>query len=97
VVVLNCDGREVTRTDTSEVGRFRVELPAGDYLLQGQNVTGGPLPVAVPVQVRVRAAQFEQVIIQFDSAVRGPKARRAPPACEGVGAAQYPASTTTIG
>ena len=79
VVILDCDAREVTRTDTSETGRFRVELPPGDYLLQGQNMTSGPLPVAAPVQVRIHAARFEQVIIQFDS--RTPGTGREPAAC----------------
>jgi hypothetical protein len=72
VIVLDRDGREVTRTDTGGTGRFRIMLSAGDYVLQGQNLTGGPLPVASPVPVTVHESGWTSVTIRFDSGVRGP-------------------------
>ena len=72
VIVLNRDGREVTRVDTGDDGRFRISLPAGDYILQGQDRTGGPLPIASPVTATVSPQGWTPVVIQFDSGVRGP-------------------------
>ena len=72
VIVLDRDGREVTRTDKGDGGRFRIMVSAGDYVLQGQNLTGGPLPVASPVPVKVHERGWTSVTIHFDSGVRGP-------------------------
>jgi hypothetical protein len=72
VLVLNQKGAEVTRTDTNERGEFRIELAVGSYILQGQNLTGAPLPTATPVPVNVQKGQMQEVTIKFDSGVRGP-------------------------
>jgi hypothetical protein len=72
VLVLNQKGREVTRTNTNGSGEFRIELSAGSYILQGQNLTGAPLPTATSVPVNVLKGQMQVVTIKFDSGVRDP-------------------------
>jgi hypothetical protein len=75
VLVLNHEGAEIAHTDTNEKGEFRIRLSAGDYVLQGQNLTGGPLPSATPVSVNVKDGRMQAVTIQFDSGVRAPSTR----------------------
>lgn len=72
VLVLNREGAEIAHTNTNEKGEFRIRLSAGDYILQGQNLTGAPLPAAAPVPVNVREGRMHVVTIQFDSGVRAP-------------------------
>ena len=72
VLVLNQKGVEVTRTNTNGKGEFRIGLSVGSYILQGQNLTGAPLPTATPVPVNVLKGQMQVVRIKFDSGVRGP-------------------------
>jgi hypothetical protein len=74
VVVLRGASR-VTAVETDAGGRFRIPLPAGDYELHGENLTGAPVPTAMPVPVTVAPGEFSQVTIRFDSGIRG-----APPA-----------------
>ena len=75
VIVLDSKGTEIARTDTSDTGKFVVPLAAGDYVLQGQNLTGAPLPSATPVPATVRDGALTSVTINFDSGVRGPAPR----------------------
>jgi hypothetical protein len=75
VLVLNHKGAEIAHTNTNEKGEFRIRLSAGDYVLQGQNLTGGPLPSATPVSVNVKDGRMQAVTIQFDSGVRAPSTR----------------------
>lgn len=70
VLVLNQQGAEVAHTDTNGKGEFRIRLSAGDYLLQGQNLTGAPLPAATPVPVNIQDGRMHVVTIQFNSGVR---------------------------
>jgi hypothetical protein len=72
VLVLNREGTEIAHTNTNDKGEFRVRLSAGDYVLQGQNLTGAPLPSAAPVSVKVKDGRMQAVTIQFDSGVRSP-------------------------
>ena len=65
VLVLNHEGAEIAHTDTNEKGEFRIRLSAGDYVLQGQNLTGGPLPSATPVSVTVKDGRMQVVTISF--------------------------------
>jgi hypothetical protein len=62
---------ETARVNTSDAGQFEIRLPAGDYVVQGQNLTQGPLPTALPVPVTVRHGSWTTVTIHFDSGVRG--------------------------
>ena len=75
VVVLNHDGAEIAHTNTNGKGEFRIRLSAGDYELQGQNLSGAPLPSAAPVSVSVKEGRMQTVTIQFDSGVRAPSTR----------------------
>jgi hypothetical protein len=75
VIILDSKGTEIARTDTGETGKFVVALGAGDYVLQGQNLTGAPLPSATPVPATVRDGALTSVTINFDSGVRGPAIR----------------------
>jgi hypothetical protein len=72
LIVLDSDGREVTRVDTGDTGQFRIALSAGDYIVQGQNLTRGPLPIASPVQATVSRRGWTSIVIHFDSGVREP-------------------------
>ena len=75
VAVLNHEGAEIAHTNSNDKGEFRIRLAAGDYVLQGQNLTGAPLPSAKPVSVNVKDGQLQAVTIQFDSGVRAPSTR----------------------
>jgi hypothetical protein len=70
VVVLNREGAEIARANTNDKGEFRIRLSAGEYVLQGQNLTGAPLPSATPVPVNVKDGRMQAVTIEFDSGVR---------------------------
>jgi hypothetical protein len=72
VLVLDQKGVEVTRANTDRNGQFQIELSPGDYILQGQNLTGAPLPSAMPLPVEVQKGRMQVVTIQFESGVRGP-------------------------
>jgi hypothetical protein len=60
------------RVETDTDGTFRLPLPPGAYQLQGENLTGAPLPTAMPVAVSVRDNEFTHVTVIFDSGVRAP-------------------------
>lgn len=75
VIIVDSKGTEIARTDTSATGKFVVPLSAGDYVVQGQNLTDAPLPSATPVPVTVRDGALTSVTINFDSGVRGPAPR----------------------
>ena len=73
VVVLRVNSTEnVAMVETGTDGRFRILLPPGGYELRGENLTGAPVPAAMPVVATVVANEFTQVTVRFDSGVRGP-------------------------
>ena len=51
-------------------GRFRIPLPPGTYTLHPANLTGSPVPLAMPLTVSVVAGRYTTVEIPFDSGVR---------------------------
>jgi hypothetical protein len=51
-------------------GSFELRLPAGDYVLSGTPLAGGPLPYLKPITVRVTAGQLLEIDLLFDSGVR---------------------------
>src|SRR3954447_7116259 len=55
---------------TDDRGAFRVPLAPGRYVLQAENLTGAPVPTALPVAVQVPDGRFAAVTIAFDSGVR---------------------------
>jgi hypothetical protein len=59
-------------TESDADGRFRLALAPGQYVLHPQNLSGAPVPTAMPVAVEVRSGSYVEVTLQFDSGVRGP-------------------------
>jgi hypothetical protein len=51
-------------------GHFRIPLAAGRYTLHPANLTGSPVPAAVPVDVEVQPHRYTTVDVSFDSGVR---------------------------
>ena len=70
IVVQDEGGREVARVQSGEDGRFRLALAPGTYTLAPQSSNPGGLPYAPEQQVDVRAGEYTQVSIQFDSGIR---------------------------
>jgi hypothetical protein len=70
IVVEDRDGDEVTRVDSDESGRFRVNLAPGRYNLVPQSPNPVSLPFASEQEVEVRAGHFAQITIAYDSGIR---------------------------
>ena len=51
-------------------GHFRMSLEPGTYVLQASNLTGAPVPTAMPTQVEVPNGSYVDVTIHFDSGIR---------------------------
>jgi hypothetical protein len=71
VAVRTGSGAPVGAVESGADGRFRLELEPGRYELSGQNLTGAPVPTAMPVQVTVDPGAFVRVVVHFDSGIRG--------------------------
>ena len=72
VVVLDAGTQErVAEVRSGADGLFEVEVPPGRYELRGENLTGTPVPVALPISATVSTGRFTEVRIEFDSGVRG--------------------------
>jgi len=73
VVAIHAGSTATAGSTESDVdGRFRISLPPGQYVLHPQNLSGAPVPTAMPVPVEVRSGSYVEVTVQFDSGVRGP-------------------------
>lgn len=68
VDVLAPDGSLVKEFTTAVDGTFRVNLPPGDYVLQGVEAKAFPRPPRLSVTVRTGA--YTQVTLSFDSGIR---------------------------
>lgn len=62
---------QIAATETDDDGRFEIGLTAGDYDVRGVNLTGQPVPRAMPVQIQVQPGQYTEIDIEFDSGIRG--------------------------
>ena len=51
-------------------GHFRMTLAPGTYVLRAKNLTGSPVPRAMPTQVEVPDGSYVDVTIHFDSGIR---------------------------
>jgi len=72
VFVRRSGSHQLVATVTSdEQGRFRVLVPPGRYELQGENLSGAPVPTAMPVEVIVPEGDYATTTVRFDSGVRG--------------------------
>lgn len=58
------------RAQSDSDGHFRMSLEPGSYVLQASNLTGAPVPTAMPTQVEVPNGSYVDVTIHFDSGIR---------------------------
>ena len=70
IVIEDESGNGVTRVDSDESGRFRLNLAPGRYILVPQSPNPGAPPFASEQEVEVRADAFTQVTIAYDSGIR---------------------------
>jgi Carboxypeptidase regulatory-like domain len=70
ISIRNISGTTVREATSSDQGEFQLELPAGTYEVQAENLSGAPLPYAPPQQVVVEAGSYTKVNLAFDSGVR---------------------------
>ncbi len=69
VLVKSADGTQtITQFTANSDGTFKVNVPAGQYILTGPN-TGLP-PILMPQKVTVENGKYTEVSIQFDSGMR---------------------------
>jgi hypothetical protein len=68
LTVLTTSGRKVTRFQTDEQGRFRVDLAPGDYVLHPESRNS--LPFAADIPFTVAQHKFTQLEISYDSGIR---------------------------
>lgn len=70
MTVLTPSGRKVTQFQTDENGYFRVDLPAGDYILHPETPPDSPLPYASEQPFSVIEGEYTHMIIIYDSGIR---------------------------
>jgi len=69
LTVRPADGRgSAVSVKSDEAGRFRVNLQAGEYIIEAK--VKDTLPLAEPVTVQVERGRFTSVVIDFDSGIR---------------------------
>lgn len=68
IVVENARGRDVVRFQTGSDGRFRVELPPGDYTIVPR--PGPGIEFAGQQTVMVGDGQWVEIAISYDSGIR---------------------------
>jgi hypothetical protein len=70
ITVRDAEGDHVTRVRSGEDGRFRVGLVPGRYTLDPED--GDPFPTATDQEVDVLPGSFTEVVVSFDTGIRGP-------------------------
>lgn len=70
LIILDSRGQEIARLETDAEGKFRINLPPGDYVIHPDIPPDRPIPTAADVPVTVLAGQFTQVKVEFDSGIR---------------------------
>ncbi|HTW96235.1 MAG TPA: hypothetical protein VMD74_01070 [Candidatus Methylomirabilis sp.] len=69
IIVKTADGtKEITRFNTDQDGKFKINLAPGKYLLEPQS--SGVYPRGIPQTVTVNNDNFISVKINFDSGIR---------------------------
>ena len=68
MTITTTSGRKVTRFETDENGRFRVPLAPGEYILHPESP--GVMPFAAEVPFTVKAGEFTQLVVSYDSGIR---------------------------
>jgi len=69
ISVYSEQGRLIRQLTTDEMGRFKILLRPGTYLLVPVSGEFG-FPYAAPVEVTVRRRHFTRVIIAYDTGIR---------------------------
>lgn len=69
LVVLDGENAVVARVTSAADGKFRVDLPPGDYVVAPATGTDS-YPIANPVSVTVVAGQYAHVEINYDTGIR---------------------------
>jgi hypothetical protein len=62
------NGTKVTRFTTDNVGRFRINVAAGDYVLHPESPN--VMPYAADIPFKVSEGQFTKVDVAYDSGIR---------------------------
>jgi hypothetical protein len=70
LLILSPDGRPVARVTTGEDGRFRIDLPPGEYRVTGAEAPGRMRPRPSEETVQVLAGKVSSVSVRFDSGLR---------------------------
>ena len=60
----------VTTVTADDEGRFVVQLPPGEYVVDGGPTQGRPLPFAGPVDATVHPGEYTTVTVPFDTGIR---------------------------
>ena len=68
LVVLDGEGKVVTRATSAADGTFQVDVPPGDYVVAP--ATTDSYPIAQPVSVQVVAGNYAEVQINYDTGLR---------------------------
>jgi hypothetical protein len=69
------DSSTVAETTSGADGSFTLDLPAGDYVVVAEVSGGVPTPQTQRVPVTVQPQRFGEIVITFDSGIRGPASR----------------------
>ena len=70
LLILGSDRRPVARVTTGADGRFRIDLPPGEYWVTGASPESRFRPRAAEEQARVTAGTRASVTLHFDSGLR---------------------------
>lgn len=68
--ILAADRHPVARVTTGPDGRFRIDLPPGEYWVTGSKSAGRFRPQAPEERVEVLAGKMTSVTLRFDSGLR---------------------------
>jgi len=70
LTVLKPDGREYTKFETDENGRYTIILPPGDYILRPESPPDSPLPFAGEQNFTVLQDEITHLVVNYDSGIR---------------------------
>ena len=68
LVILDAQNQVAGRVTSGTDGRFEISLPPGSYVITP--IGGDPSPIAQPVSVIVRAGEYIEVQINYDTGIR---------------------------
>lgn len=68
LVVLDSEGKVITRVTSGADGTFQVDVPPGEYVVTP--ATNDSYPIAQPVSVQVVPGNYAEVQINYDTGIR---------------------------